>query len=109
MQLLGDAHGKVEADCCGEPENALIKLQRDESELEVAVKRYHWEGDCAPQDVVHRAIKSGKIRDWDELRQARNKKVALRQFGPFVEAIRSLVQSFQYLEDRIGSKQYEGK
>lgn len=107
-QISETEHKKIEVDCYGEPENSLIVLRRRGSELEVTIKRFQWEGDGAPQDMIHRAVSSGKSKDWDKMQQARNKKAKLRQRGPFVEAMRSLVESFQRIEDQIGGEQYKG-
>lgn len=106
-QLSESKQRKIEVDCYGEPENSLIALRRSGGELEVTIKRFQWEGDGAPEHIRNRACSSGKRTDWEQMKQARNKKARLRQRGPFVEAMRSLVQSFQHIEDQIGGEQYE--
>ncbi len=68
---------------------------------------FSWEGDHAPADTIRRAHRTGGDKDWLKMQRARNKKAKLRQSGSFVEAMRSLVQSFQIVENQLDHDQYK--
>ena len=103
----GDERAAVEVDCYGEPENTLIRLKKNGPHVEVSVTRFSWEGDRASEAKIQRAIKTGKPKDWAKMQRSRNKKAQLRHSTPLTEAIASLVQAFQSIEDRLGAKGYE--
>ena len=100
VKLMEIEHKRVEIDCYGEPQNTLIALHRRGSDLEVTIKRFSWEGDGAPEDTIRRAIRSGKPKEWKKMERARNKKAKLRERGPFVDAMRSLAESFQRIDHK---------
>lgn len=103
----GDERAAAEIDCNGEPENTLIRLKKNGLNVEVSVTRYSWEGDRASEAKIQRAIKTGKPKDWAKMQRSRNKKTQLRHSSALTETIASLVQAFQSIEDRLGTKQYE--